>query len=260
VLITTRFVFVHIPKTGGDFIRRICSRHLPADWVVPNSIAKHGPDVEIPEEYRDLPRFALVRNPWDWHVSWYHYLMGAGRPDEHRDRVRVINPWFVELSGGFTLDFPATMRRLYDPALAATFAPQSQVRLAAEDGVDLLTMHLRRQTGASQAEGRITMGRFENLRGDFAAFLGAAGVPLSDRFRLDLMERPPINRSQRSRFQDYYDEELRNLIGRLAAGTIAGYGYTFEDTGPESHQADPATPLAPSTAGADRPPDDRRLS
>lgn len=259
MLITTRFVFVHIPKTGGDFIRRVCDRHLPADWIVPTAIAKHGPDVEIPEQYRDLPRFALVRNPWDWHVSWYHYLIGAGRPDEHRDRVRKMNPWFVELSGQFTLDFASTMRRLYDPALATTFAPQAMVRLAAEEGVDLLTMHLRRQAGASLAEGKVTMGRFENLRADFAAFLGAAGVPLSDRFRLDLFERPPVNRSQRSRFQDYYDEELRDLIGRLAADTIARYGYAFADPGPQPRRADPAAPPLPA-AGADRAPDDRRLS
>ena len=259
MLITPRFVFVHIPKTGGDFIRRICARHLPADWIVPTTIAKHGPDVEIPEEYRDLPRFALVRNPWDWHVSWFHYLAGAGRPDEHRDRVRVINPWFVDLSGDFHFDFATTMRRLYDPAVAATFAPQSQVRQAAEQGVDLLTMHLRRQAGTSLAEGRITVGHFENLRRDFAAFLATAGVPLTDRFRLDLFERPPVNRSQRSRFQDYYDPELRDLIGRLAAGIVTRHGYTFEDAGPESHKADPAAPLRPA-AGTDGASDDRRLS
>ena len=259
MLITPRFVFVHIPKTGGDFIRRICSRHLPADWIVPNAIAKHGPDVEIPEEYRDLPRFALIRNPWDWHVSWFHYLAGAGRPDEHRDRVRAMNPWFVDLSGDFRFDFATTMRRLYDPAVAATFAPQSQVRQAAEQGVALLTMHLRRQAGTSLAEGRITVGHFENLRRDFAAFLATAGVPLTDRFRLDLFERPPVNRSQRSRFQDYYDPELRDLIGRLAVSMVTGYGYALEDAGPESHEADPAAPLRPA-AGADGASHDRRLS
>ena len=257
MLITTRFVFVHVPKTGGDFIRRICARHLPSDWIVATEIAKHGPDLEIPPEYRRLPRFALVRNPWDWHVSWYHYLMGAGRPEEHRDRVRVINPWFVDLSAGFTLDFAATMARLYDPARAAGFAPKSMVRLAAEEGVDLLTLHLRRQTGASQAEGNLVMGRFESLRSDFAGFLASAAVPLSDKFRLDLLERPPVNRSQRSRFQDYYPPELRHLIGRLAAGTIARYGYTFEDQGPESHQADPATPAG---SQAPRPPNQGGLS
>lgn len=240
MLITTRFVFVHIPKTGGDFIRRICLRHLPADSIVAHGIAKHGPDVEIPEEHRGLPRFALVRNPWDWHVSWYHYLLGSGRPDEHRNRVREINPWFVELSGDFSFDFATTMRRLYDPATAQTFPAGSVVRLAAEEGVDLLTLHLRRQTGASRAEGRLTMGRFENLRGDFHDFLTGQGVPFSDRFRRDLFDRPPVNRSSRSRFQDYYDDDLRHLIGRLAASTIARHGYSFEDRGDEAHRADPA--------------------
>lgn len=255
MLVTTRFVFIHIPKTGGDFLRRICLKHLPPETIVPTTIAKHGPDVEIPEQYRDLPRFALVRNPWDWHVSWYHYLMGAGRPDEHRERVKALNPWFYELSGEFRLDFATTMHRLYDPDLARTFAPQSQVRIAAELGVDILTMHLRRQTGSS--EGRITMGRFENLRGDFAAFLDAAGVPLSDRFRLDLFERPPVNRSQRTRFQDYYDDALRDRIGALAAGIIARYGYSFGDRGPESHAADPAGTAAPAP---EEPSDLPRLS
>ena len=134
MLITDRFVFIHVPKTGGDFIRRICLRHLPAESIVAHQIAKHGPDTEIPAAYAALPRFALVRNPWDWHVSWYHYLMGAGRPDEHRDRVRVMNPWFVELSDGFTADFATTMRRLYDPQVARTFPAGSVVRTADRAG------------------------------------------------------------------------------------------------------------------------------
>ena len=249
MLITDRFIFVHVPKTGGDFIRRICLRHLPAAAIVEHHIAKHGPDTEIPAAYADLPRFALVRNPWDWHVSWYHYLMGAGRPDEHRDRVRVLNPWFVELSDGFTAGFATTMSRLYDPRVAGTFPAGSVVRTAAEEGVDLLTLHLRRQTAASEIAGRLTMGRFENLRGDFHDFLTGHGVPLTDRFRRDLFERPPVNRSSRSRFQDYYDDGLRDLIGRCAAGTIARYGYAFGDRGDEAHHADPAADAGGAGAG-----------
>jgi hypothetical protein len=241
VLITDRFVFIHVPKTGGDFIRRICLRHLPAESLVEHRIAKHGPDTEIPAAYAQLPRFALVRNPWDWHVSWYHYLAGAGRPEEHRDRVRVMNPWFVELSEGFTADFAATMRRLYDPATAASFPAGSVVRTAAEQAVDLLTLHLRRQTAAGEAAGLLTMGRFENLRADFHDFLTGHGVPLSDKFRRDLFERPPVNRSSRSRFQDYYDDDLRDLIGRLASGLVTRFGYSFEDRGDEGHPADPAS-------------------
>ncbi len=253
MLITDRFVFIHVPKTGGDFLRRICLKHLPAESIVAHQIAKHGPDTEIPAAQAGLPRFALVRNPWDWHVSWYHYLMGAGRPDEHRDRVRVLNPWFVVLSEGFTADFAATMCRLYDPETALGFPPRSVVHTAAEEGVDLLTLHLRRQTAASQAEGRLTMGRFENLRADFHSFLAGHGVPLSDAFRRDLFENPPVNRSSRSRFQDYYDDGLRDLIGRRAAGIIARYGYSFDDRGDQAHRADPAA----GRGGAGGP---RRLS
>ena len=113
-------------------------------------------------------------------------------------------------------------------------------RAAAEQQVDLLTLHLRRQTAASETAGRLTMGRFETLRADFHTFLSHHEVPLSDAFRSDLFEQPPINRSSRSRFQDYYDRGLRDLIARLAAGTIARYGYAFEDPGDAGHRADPA--------------------
>ena len=123
MLITSRFVFIHVPKTGGDFIRRLCLRHLPPEESSRHQIAKHGPDTEIPAAHAGLPRFALVRNPWDWHVSWYHYLAGSGRPEEHRDRVRIQNPWFVQLTNDFTTDFAGTMRRLYDPASAASLPP-----------------------------------------------------------------------------------------------------------------------------------------
>ncbi len=126
------------------------------------------------------------------------------------------------------------------------------VRAAAEQRVDLLTLHLRRQTAASEAAGHLTMGRFENLRADFHDFLAHHGVPLSRGVPTGPVRRPPVNRSSHSRFQDYYDDGLRDLIGRFAAGTIARYGYTFEDRGDEGHRADP-----PARAG---PGGGRRLS
>lgn len=224
MLITKQFVFVHIPKTGGEFLRQACARHLPGDWIVSTDIAKHGVDTEIPTEYRHLPRFSLVRNPWDWHVSWYHYLIGSGRPEAHRERVRRANPCFAALSDDFAGDFAGTMRRLYTPRPA----------------MDLLTLHLRNQVGASLSAGEITMGRFETLREDFLSFLADAGVPVSEEFRADLLERPAVNRSHRDRYPAYYDDDTRDLIARLSADTSARYGYSFDD--PSDGAADPAPP------------------
>ncbi|NQV05169.1 sulfotransferase family 2 domain-containing protein [bacterium] len=239
MLITEKFVFIHVPKTGGDFIRRVCIRRLPEDWLVKTNIAKHGEDTDIPEEYRHLPRFALVRNPWDWHVSWYHYLMGSGRPDHHRDRVREQNPWFVDLTDDFTLDFPATIRNLYQPDPDNPSSRRKLVRRADREGVDLLTLHFRRQLSESIADGSVTIGRFENLRHDFHDFLSNNDVPLTDRFRVELFERPPVNRSKRSRYQEYFDDDLAALLAGRASEIIDAWGYTFEDVGDEAHGADP---------------------
>ena len=34
MLITREFVFIHLPKTAGDFIRAICAAHFPTDFLV----------------------------------------------------------------------------------------------------------------------------------------------------------------------------------------------------------------------------------
>ncbi|NQV07041.1 sulfotransferase family 2 domain-containing protein [bacterium] len=238
MLITEKFVFIHVPKTGGDFIRRLCSRHMPKEWMVDTETTKHGADLDIPEEYRHLPRFALVRNPWDWHVSWYHYLMGSGRPEHHRDRVKEQNPGFVELTDGFTNDFPTTMRRLYDPDLAQSMT--GLARRASSEGVDLLSMRLRRQLGDSLDRDLTTIGKFENLRDEVQGFLSQIGVPLSDRFRFELFERPAVNRSTRARYQDYYDEQLAGLIGARASWITDRWEYSFDDSGDAAHDADPS--------------------
>ena len=34
MLITKYFVFVHVKKTGGRFIRNLCVNHMPPDWIV----------------------------------------------------------------------------------------------------------------------------------------------------------------------------------------------------------------------------------
>ena len=111
MLITDRFVFVHVPKTGGDFIRRICLKHLPTAGFVPHQIAKHGPDTEIPAPYDALPRFALVRNPWDYYVSWYSFQAARETP----------NALFSIVSDDGRLGFAATVENLVN--LGAPGAP-----------------------------------------------------------------------------------------------------------------------------------------
>ncbi len=99
-----RFIFVHVYKVAGRSIRNAL---LPYEWVPPpryqwwrnatkkiglelsflrdrtNLLPCHASAKEIQEAYstevfRKFFKFAFVRNPWDWHVSLYHYTMQTG--------------------------------------------------------------------------------------------------------------------------------------------------------------------------------------
>ena len=106
MVITEKFVYIHMPKTGGTFVtsvlRRIhnysddsaSNRYASAPWplravmrrlqnrsassVSPNSWIidlepKHGSCHEIPERHRNRPILSTIRNPFDWYVSQYEF-------------------------------------------------------------------------------------------------------------------------------------------------------------------------------------------
>lgn len=222
MLITRHFLFIHMPKTGGDFIRQLCSMHLPDDWMVEHDLGKHAGDGKIPEEYRDLPRFGLIRNPWSWYVSLHHYNLGTGRPPEHRERIDDRN-WLTASDNGAN-DFKTTMvnilnGRIYNQKLAK--------RMLGRD-VDLLTVFHDNRFGDSLDKGRITIGKTESLRSDFLAFLEAHEIPVSDPLRKAIQKRQPVNVSKHQSYQAYYDEELRDLLAHKSRYLIERYGYKFE--------------------------------
>jgi hypothetical protein len=108
VFVCKTFVFVHLPKTGGEFLREIVKAEMP-EIVVPNSVAKHGSLDKLPEEYRHLPTFTRI-------------------------------------SHDLSADFDTTIRNFYvDPVLPPD-AGAGWVDLIEQD-IDLQTWHLHRQIG-----------------------------------------------------------------------------------------------------------------
>ena len=54
MFLTRHFVFVHIPKTGGNFVRELLEQHAPEDWQV-QRLEDHLTYEHIPASHRDLP-------------------------------------------------------------------------------------------------------------------------------------------------------------------------------------------------------------
>jgi hypothetical protein len=207
VLITPHFVFVHLPKTGGTFIERICREHLKIEHETPNI---HEPVGAIPPEYSELPVFTLIRNPWDWYVSWWHHARQF-EPFWGWEEVRDLPfPDAVRLACGIGLTSSAhwaTTMRKFD--------------------CDYYSMLWQRTFRAQQRRGlEVEVGRQENLRGDFLSFLDRHRVP-GDALRRAVLHAEPVNPSQHDGYRDYYDDALRNLVSEKARRIVRTYGYEF---------------------------------
>jgi hypothetical protein len=220
VLITRYFIFAHVPKTGGTFIKDVCTKYLPEDWIVPGDLLPHQRLLQLPESAVGLPIFGLVRNPWDWYVSWYHFTSQTFDTLNERQK----GSW-APIFG----DNDATFGEAVTAACTGVpVAGQEQRWLwrLRERGHDLYTSWHRRVLHGAPQESELVVGRFENMREDFISFLRRQEVPVDDDF-IDLLRRaPPGKGSKHDRYPAYYDVELRDLVASRNH-LVDEYGYVF---------------------------------
>ena len=68
-MITDKFIFIHIPKTGGTFIRNLIKNgnfNIISDEI---HLTLNQSQIYI----KDVPSFCFIRNPWDFYVSRFFY-------------------------------------------------------------------------------------------------------------------------------------------------------------------------------------------
>ena len=227
MIVTDRFVFLHLHKSGGTFVNAFLARFFPEA----RQVGYHLPRTFVPDAARGLPIFGLVRNPWDYYVSWYSFQNDKQQP----------NALFRIVSDERRLDFRGTVAQLAnlcdDPARHAALMaalPEDFVNrglnLTRAGVAPLLGSQLgfyaflfRRMFGAGDG---VTFGRVESLRPDLLAFLERHAT-VTAQMRRWIADAPALNTSAHGDFRTYYDEPLRALIARRDALVIEGFGYSF---------------------------------
>jgi hypothetical protein len=220
-LVASDFVFLHIPKTGGGFVQQTLRDRLPRVW---NAGYTHTPFGELTGGAYALPGFYIVRNPWDWYVSWYFYTLRRGTESSHvatgPPRKRVI--WRDLMDSGratFAEAVQAACRGAYD---SASVFPNSDVT-----GLDLYSAFVHTIVGEALDRSDYAALRFERLRPEVIKFL-------RDREGVDkqllraIRNDPAVRKSDRGRYQDYYDVKTRKLVRRRTTWLCQRFGYRFE--------------------------------
>lgn len=207
-----RYIFVHIPKTGGTSLALALEARAAADDILigdtpkaqrrrgrlkglqaAGRLWKHSTLADIegllpPEQMAQMKVICMVRNPWDRLVSYYHWLQ-----EQTFDHEAVRLAQALSFSG--FLNHPHTQ---------ASFLQWPFER------------HVTLANGAKRGDFFV---RLEDFQRDIAAFEAHLGFAI---------ELPKANVSRRRRdYRSYYSETDSELVGRLCAEDIARFGYAF---------------------------------
>ena len=208
-----RYIFVHIPKTGGTALTlalearamkddiligdtpKARSRRARQQGLTPRGrLWKHSTLADIDgivseEELAGMFVLTLVRNPWDRAVSYYHWLRAQ------------------------SFDHPAV--RLAQERDFAGFLGEGWVQRSLE--VADYASYVRSAAGVEHCA---LFARIEALEADLAPFESHLGFSLGPVAR--------NNASVRSRdYRDYFNNETRAIVARLAARDIDRFNYSF---------------------------------
>jgi hypothetical protein len=232
MIATDRFVYIHLHKSGGSFVNECLLRFFPGA----RQIGYHLPLSLLPDELRGLPVLGFVRSPWSYYVSWYAFQSQRPRP----------NALFRCVSDDGALDFKASVRNLVglgdDPARLdrllgllpdrygdAGFGlnlPNFALAPIRGSGLGFYSFLFRYMYTTPGVEPVI--GRCENLRMDFLAFLERVGAPISAELRAFVLDASPRNTSQHGDWRDYYDRELADLVAERDASIAERFDYCFQ--------------------------------
>jgi len=187
------FVFVATTKTASTSIEKHLNPYK-AEYKVTHlagSYNKHCPLKIIYQKFpfiEDYFKFAIVRNPFDWVVSWYFYR----KTQQNKNNTKDISfkKWLIEEnSSAYNIK-----------GIGLSLSQYDIINCNADIKIDFI-------------------GRYENIQKDFNVICDKIGAPQK--------QLPHINKSKHKHYTEYYDDETREIVAKKYARDIEYFGYKF---------------------------------
>jgi len=185
-----KFIFVHIPKTGGRSIEKalanygiddIVRRHGNGKLKNPHFTINKYLDTYIDFDLKSYFWFTTIRNPYERFVSEYFYSK------RQKKTVSSFKEWVI-----------------FDEIEQTSYPLHSASQLS-------FTSSERRQIDYTI--------RFENLQQDFNFVCDKIGIPRQ--------QLPHENKTKHKHYTEYYDDETREIVAQKYAKDIEYFGYEF---------------------------------
>jgi hypothetical protein len=230
MLVTEKFVFVHLPRSGGTFVSQVVQKFFPS-----REIGYHLPLRVLPAEFSHLPVLGTVRNPWEFYVSWYHHQLSNDRR----------GPLISFLTENRRLDFVETIRNALNLCLdekldvLADRLPEDfnykdrhvsnltrdVMRRIRGTGMGLYSFRFNEMFGPGDD---VCFCRVDSLRNEIIAFFDKLGVA-TDELCSYVLELDKKNTSEHRHYSSYYTPELAQLVAVRDRQVIDRFQFRFED-------------------------------
>lgn len=196
-----RFIFIHIPKTGGTSLAEpsfqggkgvlsgVLGEH---DYARAGHIRAVGLKQRMGGQWDNYFKFAFVRNPWDRMVSLYHYFLQ--NPEK---QASDIGKRIAACS-----DFTDFCSRLDELELDPHF--DEQISYLIDFQGNMLVDYV---------------GRYETLDRDYKDICARLGLPV--------MSLPHYRQSSHHHYLQYYDEQAIDAVARRYKNDIAVFNYSI---------------------------------
>ena len=229
--LTDKYVFIHLNKAAGVFVKDWMIKHLNAKVLK----YKHAPVRMLPTKYRQ-PRqiIGVTRNPFSWYVSYYHYHQqeaGTYKNISFKEYVmrHTTNPRpLLSLMGKkIRKKYPLCYPPNTDLKIGSwTFHHFNYFSFRSWEIFSDWTQDFYEQMMATPVEwdgifDLTHLMRTETLKRDMIKLFG-------ERYTSRIHGFKKRNRSKHKKYQLYYDNEMIDLINKREGLLMGKLGYSFE--------------------------------
>lgn len=224
-------IFIHLPKNAGQSIEHVFLNLLNLTWETraplllrPNNTPEIGPPVlahlkaheyvlhkyVTQEQFDAYFKFAFVRNPWDRMISIYKYL-GFSKKYEFNNFLKgvflkeqwVDNYWFVGPQSEFIYDNNGELKVDFVGRFENLQKDFNQI--CTQIGISIIKIPYVNKSDQKKVEPRTTLVKL-----------------IKDRFKHKRKSIPTFKS-----YQEYNDEESKEIIAELYKTDIELFGYQF---------------------------------